>query len=203
MIVAAAVLRSASDAALLARHVVDDPMAFSELTRRYDAALRRFFQRLIRDGEDVTDDLLQETYLRVHRYAHRFDPSRKFSSWLYTIAQHLAYNELRTRRRHGRVARWPQLVDGSGQRTDVEFPDERPESRPDLVLERREQLEAVERLIALLPEPYRRTFVLREVEDRTYEDVARILNVRLGTVRSRLSRARAMLETAAARAFLS
>ena len=98
------------NAKLVAAHLAGDARAFQELVVRYRSRLLNFISRMIGDRERA-EDLVQEAFLRVHRHLHRFDESKQFSTWIYTIATNLAKNELRNRRRSPLV-----LIRRSGQR---------------------------------------------------------------------------------------
>src|SRR5687768_3890466 len=86
------------DSALVAQFLAGEKRAFDELVDRYSTRLLNFVQRTIGDRERA-QDLVQETFIRVYRHLHRFDQSKKFSTWAYTIAGNLAKNELRNRSR--------------------------------------------------------------------------------------------------------
>src|SRR5437899_2383258 len=90
---------SASDADLAASFLNGEERAFRELVERYQARLLNFVYRTIGDRERA-EDLVQEVFIRVYRHIHRFDTSKKFSTWVYTIASNLAKNELRNRSRN-------------------------------------------------------------------------------------------------------
>jgi len=85
---------SPDNAQLVTAHLSGDPRAFQELVARYHGRLINFVNRMIRDRERA-EDLVQEVFIRVHRHLSRFDPTRQFSTWIYTIASNLAKNELR------------------------------------------------------------------------------------------------------------
>ena len=89
-------LRELSDADVVQASLDGDDRAFGELVRRYDQRLLNFVYRTIGDRER-SEDLIQETFVRVYRHLHRFDQSKKFSTWIYTISSNLAKNELRNR----------------------------------------------------------------------------------------------------------
>ncbi len=182
------------EAELVAAHLAGDPAAFPALATRYRRRLLHFVHRMIHDRERA-EDLVQEALVRMHRHLHRFDPSRKFTTWVYTIASNLAKNELRNRARNPLV--FPESATAAGE-TPRSLQLEDPSSRPDRVYQRRYLREAVERCIAGLPEHHREVFVLREMEGRSYEDIADITGCRLGTVKSRLNRARQAFATAVA-----
>src|SRR6476620_9049032 len=92
-------LRKQDDAAVVASFLGGEERAFQELVERYQTRLLNFFYRTIGDREKA-EDLVQEVFIRVYRHIHRFDRSKKFSTWVYTIASNLAKNELRNRSRN-------------------------------------------------------------------------------------------------------
>ena len=134
------------------------------------------------------EDLVQEVFIRVHRHLHRFDRSKKFSTWVYTIASNLAKNELRNRSRNPLVLF--QTMQGDHDEEDRPLQFEDTTSRPDDLFRRRHLRELVEDTVAKLPEHHRQVFVLRELEGKSYEEIAEITSCNLGTVKSRLNRAR-------------
>src|SRR5436190_24318499 len=92
-------LHEAADSAVVAAFLTGEQRAFTELVERYQTRLLNFIYRTIGD-RDRAEDLVQEVFIRVHRHLHRFDQSKKFSTWVYTIASNLAKNELRNRSRN-------------------------------------------------------------------------------------------------------
>jgi len=161
--------------------------AFSELVRRYDKRLLNFVYRTVGDRERG-QDLVQETFVRVYRHLHRFDQTKKFSTWIYTIASNLAKNELRNRSRNPLVLFQTIKKNWEADHRPLEWED--PRLRPDDLFRKRHLQEMVEKAVAELPEHHRIVFVLRELEGKTYEDIAEITDCNLGTVKSRLNRAR-------------
>jgi len=174
--------------ALVQAHLAGDPRAFDQIVTRYQVRLLNFVYRMIGDRERA-EDLVQEAFLRVYRHLDRFDRTRKFSTWIYTIASNLAKNELRNRSRSPLVA-----LDPSRPRREDE--DSRPldfedtATRPDDLYERRSLKALVDQTVAQLPSHHREVFVLRELEGKSYEEIAEIMHCNLGTVKSRLNRAR-------------
>ena len=165
-----------------------DGRAFTELVLRYQARLLNFIYRSIGDRERA-EDLVQEAFIRVHRHLRRFDQSRKFSTWIYTIASNLAKNELRNRSRNPMVLFQTIKKNWDADHRPLQFEDVR--SRPDDLYHKRHLRELVESSVSRLPEHHRAVFVLRELEGKSYEEIAEITGVNLGTVKSRLNRARA------------
>ena len=173
-------LGTLDDNALVAAFSLGDQRAFEVLVD--------FVFRTIGDRERA-EDLVQEVFVRVYRHLHRFDRSKKFSTWIYTIASNLAKNELRNRSRNPLVLFQTLQQKWEDEERPLQFEDHR--SRPDDMYRRRYLREAVEIAIGRLPEHHRQVFVLRELEGKPYEEIAEITGCNLGTVKSRLNRARA------------
>jgi RNA polymerase sigma-70 factor (ECF subfamily) len=164
-----------------------DPRAFGDLVRRYDQRLLNFVYRTIGDRERG-QDLVQETFVRVYRHLHRFDQSKKFSTWIYTIASNLAKNELRNRSRNPLVLFQTLKKNWGADHRPLEWEDT--QYKPDDLFRKRHLRAKVEEAVEQLPEHHRIVFVLREMEGKTYEEIADITGCNLGTVKSRLNRAR-------------
>jgi RNA polymerase sigma-70 factor (ECF subfamily) len=175
------------DSAVVRACLDGDGRAFTELVLRYQTRLLNFVYRSIGDRERA-EDLVQEAFIRVHRHLHRFDQSKKFSTWVYTIASNLAKNELRNRSRNPLVLFQTIKKNWEADHRPIQFEDTR--SRPDDLFHKRHLRELVEATVAQLPEHHRAVFVLRELEGKSYEEIAEITGCNLGTVKSRLNRAR-------------
>lgn len=175
--------------ALLTAHAAGDERAFRELVRRYTPRLRRYIQRFRLGHEDI-EDVLQEAFWRVHMHAARFDVAQGgVTNWIYTIVRNLTYNMLRNAKRK-REERWPQLINDEGFSRDVDFADPNTNTRPDIAFDLKERLAAAYDRINSLPKFQRVVFILREVEGRPYEEIAHRLGIPVGTLKSRLARAR-------------
>lgn len=180
-------LSDVPDAELVQRFLQGERQAFQILVERYESRLLNFVYRTIGDRERA-EDLVQETFIRVYRHLHRFDMSKKFSTWIYTIASNLAKNELRNRSRNPVVLFQAIKNNWEADHRPLQWEDHR--QRPDDLYRKRHLREVIEQAIQQLPEHHRVVFVLREMEGRTYEEIAEITGVNLGTVKSRLNRAR-------------
>lgn len=180
-------LKEADDSMLVARFLAGERRAFTELADRYHVRLMNFIQRTIGDRERA-EDLVQETFIRVYRHLHRFDQTKKFSTWVYTIAGNLAKNELRNRSRNPLVLFQTIKKNWDADHRPLEWEDNT--YRPDDLYRKRHLKEMIEGAVAQLPEHHRMVFVLREMEGKTYEEISEITGVNLGTVKSRLNRAR-------------
>jgi len=180
-------LKAKDDAALVTAYLAGEERAFDELVARYQTRLLNFIYRTIGDRERG-EDLVQEVFVRVYRHLHRFDRSKKFSTWIYTIASNLAKNELRNRARNPLVLF--QAIKQNWQDDDRPVQFEDTASRPDDLFRKRHLRELVEEAVTKLPGHHRQVFVLRELEGKSYEEIAEITACNLGTVKSRLNRAR-------------
>jgi RNA polymerase sigma-70 factor (ECF subfamily) len=180
-----------------------DALAMSQLVAGHDAALndlidrhgQRLFHYLLRllQQDDEAADLAQETFVRVYQNRARFDPRHKFSTWLYTIATHLAHDRQRWKARRPNVS-----IDsgppGSTSTLGAILPD--PGSDPGEQLVKNERAAAVRSAIASLPENFRVPLVLAEYEDKSVAEIAEILECTPKAVENRLYRARQQLRTA-------
>ena len=180
-------LQVLDDSELVTSFLDGEERAFAVLVERYQARLLNFIYRTIGDRERG-EDLVQEVFIRVYRHLHRFDRSKKFSTWVYTIASNLAKNELRNRSRNPLV--FFQTIKKNWQDDDRPLQFEDATTRPDDLYRKRHLRELVEQSVQQLPEHHRQVFVLRELEGKSYEEIAEITGCNLGTVKSRLNRAR-------------
>lgn len=180
-------LRELEDTALVNAYLAGETRSFDVLVERYQARLLNFVYRIVGDRERA-EDLVQEVFVRVYRHLGRFDRSKKFSTWIYTIASNLAKNELRNRSRNPLVLFTSMTNGWEDEERPLEFED--PTSRPDDMFRKRHVREMVDSSVAQLPSHHREVFVLREIEGRSYEEIAEITHCNLGTVKSRLNRAR-------------
>jgi RNA polymerase sigma-70 factor (ECF subfamily) len=181
-----------TDHRLLEATKTGDDAAFAELVRRYRNQITNYVYRMTNDY-DLAVDLAQETFMRVYAAAERYQTSYAFSTYIYRIATNLAISELRRRKRRRLVS----LSSFFGEREqpsdscELDMPDKGP--LQDVAVVEDERRAAVARAIATLPEKYRAPLVLRDVEERSYDEIACILNMNEGTVKSRINRARGFL----------
>ena len=161
---------------------------FEVLVRRYKNAIVSFTYRYVGDYR-AAEDLAQDAFVRVFRKIQEYDPTAKFSTWLYTIAGNLAKDELKRRARH--PAQSLDWKSGDGADTTRNVPtasDGTP--TPDASLERTETRDRVTIALAKLDVDDREIITLKDVQGLSYDDISRILSLPLGTVKSRISRAR-------------
>ncbi len=173
-----------SDGELLARYRRGERLAFDTLVERYHRELFNFLFHLTHDAA-VAEDAFQETFLQVHRSAAAFDTSRPFKPWLFTIAANKARDSLRQRMRH-QAAPLDAAVAGSDQgSTYVELmPSDVP--APDAALANFQTRQAVDKIIAGMPESLRVVLLLCYFQEMPYQEIADSLDIPLGTVKSRL-----------------
>ena len=186
------------DDELMERYQAGDENAFTLLVRRHQQPLVNFIARFIND-RDGAEDLAQETFIRIFKASRRYQPGRAhFKTWMYHIASNLCKNELRNRGRRDRY-RVDNVVDSSDG-GDVEQIDliERASAdasfQPEVALERKELDNAIQTAIAELPEQYRVPLILRDLQGLSYDEISETLELRDGTTKSRINRARLMLK---------
>lgn len=180
-------LKQLDDSGVVAAFLDGNKRAFGELVERYQNRLLNFIYRTTGDRERA-EDLVQETFIRVYRHLHRFDQSKKFSTWIYTISSNLAKNELRNRSRNPLVLFQTLMKNRQADERPLEWEDNT--YRPDDLFRKRHLKSQVDAAVDQLPEHHRTVFILREMEGKTYEEIAEITSTNLGTVKSRLNRAR-------------
>lgn len=161
-----------------------DRAAFDLLVVKYQSRVASIISRYVYDSQEVMD-LTQEAFVKAFRAMDRFRGDSAFYTWLYRIAVNTAKNYLESRGRRPQgsadVAEAENFDDG-GRLRDV--------ASPERLLQREELQQALSEAIAQLPEELRSAFLLREYDGLSYEDIARILECPIGTVRSRIFRAR-------------
>jgi RNA polymerase sigma-70 factor (ECF subfamily) len=167
--------------------------AYRELLDRYQRPVFSLIYRMVRDREQA-EDLAQETFVRVFNHIDRYDPAYKFSSWIFKIATNLTIDWMRKKE-------VPTVsIDGSRYATTsdeieastitVESKDETPEE----LLIARELGDEIERAIGRLRPEYKTAILLRHVEDKPYEEIAQIMSLPLGTVKTYIHRGRKELQ---------
>jgi RNA polymerase sigma-70 factor (ECF subfamily) len=188
-------LAAATDQDVVAWARAGTEVAYRELLRRYERPVFSLIYRMVRDRE-LAEDLTQETFVKVLNALDRYRPEFKFSSWIFKIANNAAIDQLRRREldtlslEGGPDATTPDRLEATS--LQVGSPTESPLDE----LEARELGAAIERAIGRLRPEYRACIMLRHVEGRAYDEIADILGLPLGTVKTYIHRARAELRDA-------
>jgi len=177
--------RLVSDEQLLRRYMQGDTQAFEQLIDRYRRELFHFLSRYLGDPA-LAEDVFQETFLQVHLSAGGFDLSRRLKPWLFTIAANKARDALRTRTRRSAVSLDAEIDAGGSEPT--RFVDLMPAEipSPEASLENRETALGVQEIVRQMPESLRAVLLLSYFHELPYKEIAEILEVPLGTVKSRL-----------------
>jgi len=171
---------SSGDAACVARTLSGEPDAFETLVVRYDRAVYHLCLRTMRDPGEARD-CAQETFFKAYRSLRTYKPSGRFSTWILAIAYHACCDRLERRKRFasGDVPDVPDLMPG-----------------PDLLAERADAARTLRAAVDALPERYRTVIALYHLQGKQYDEIARILGLPLGTVKTHLFRAKALLREA-------
>ena len=181
---------SLGDNSLVRAYLDGSDYAFEVLVTRYQDRLVSYINSMVHDY-DRSIDLCQEAFIRVFKNAHRYEGKYQFSTWLYRIATNLAIDELRKRQRRGRFLFCTIIERFQSGQEAVSLPDRR--QCPERTFDAKEKAERLEVAIESLTEKYRLAFVLKEVQGLSYEETAGVLNISLGTVKSRIHRAKLLL----------
>jgi len=162
--------------------------AFEILVKRYKNPLMNYVFRFLGDYEACTD-VVQETMIKVYRYKDSYQSIAKFSTWIYTIAGNLAKTELQRQKRRKMFS-----INAYGKDNDenYEIPDEsfRPDSETDTGIIN----EIIQKAILKISPAYRQAVIFRDIQELSYEEIAEIMNITVGTVKSRINRGRSQLQ---------
>ncbi|MGI6358752.1 MAG: sigma-70 family RNA polymerase sigma factor [Bacillota bacterium] len=180
-----------SDERLVELFQTGDSQAFDMLIERYQTKVYNMALRLTGEQQDAYD-LAQEVFLKVYRYLAQFRSQSTFSTWLYRIVTNSFYDEMRKKKRRPTVV---VSLDETIETSDGEITRELPssDSGPEELSLQHELQQLVQQALRSLPEDYRVVLVLRDLESHSYDEIAQILDLNLGTVKSRISRARLAL----------
>lgn len=178
-----------SDAMLVERAVAGDQVAFELLVIKYQRRIQRLIGRMVRDV-DLVEDIAQETFIRAYRALHQFRGDAQFYTWLYRIAVNTAKKFLLELKRDSAISESSSKLNEDGDETSWSRSESMSDETPETVLAAKEIAIVVNDVLNTLPEDLRQALVLREIDGLTYEDIAVVMNCPIGTVRSRIFRAR-------------
>lgn len=177
-----------SDAMLVERTVAGDQKAFELLVIKYQRRIQRLIGRMVRDV-DLVEDIAQETFIRAYRALAQFRGEAQFYTWLYRIAVNTAKKALMDLKRNPTVSENAYKSDDDDETSRVENELTSSET-PDAVLASKEIAAIINAAMDALPEELRQAITLREIEGLSYEEISAAMNCPIGTVRSRIFRAR-------------
>ena len=184
------------DRELVQRAQAGERGAFRDLYERHHKRAFAVAYGVLKNKQDALD-VVQESFVKVHRHLDGFQGSSSFYTWLYRIVMNLAIDQLR-RRKTARPAVYDDTIDQESDRIDEAVLPRMADSNPRKAVIRRELMERVEEALATLPEYHRQVIVLREIEGLSYEEMAEALDVPKGTIMSRLFHARRKMQVALA-----
>ena len=178
-----------SDLLLVERTVAGDQRAYELLVRKYERRIQRLIARMVRDV-DLVEDIAQETFIRAYRALPQFRGEAQFYTWLYRIAVNTAKKALMQLRRDPVITEGALRVGSDEDETSSTQIELSTEETPETVLAAKEIAATVNAAMAALPQDLRQAVTLREIEGLSYEDIAEVMGCPIGTVRSRIFRAR-------------
>ncbi len=176
-----------TDEELIIRFQDGDEQAYVELVNRYRNRLMTFVYRFVNDMEKA-EDIVQDTLMKLYTHRHYYRNIAKFSTWIYTIAGNFAKTELRRKKRH-KVTNLSQM--GFDDR-EYQLPSVEPETGETAQGHFAEK--KIQMAIQELPLHFRTVVILRDIQELSYEEISKIVDVPLGTVKSRINRARLQLQ---------
>ena len=176
-----------SDEDLIKRFQDGDEQAYVELVNRYRDRLMNFVYRFTSDSEQ-SEDIVQETLIKLYTHKHYYKKIAKFSTWIYTIAANYAKTELR-KKKNRKITNLSQM---SSDEKDYDLPSVQPDT--DQLIESEYLEKRIQAAINTLPLHFKTVVVLRDVQELSYEEISNIVEVPLGTVKSRINRARLQLQ---------
>ena len=179
---------SDSDALLVERAVAGDHKAFEMLVIKYQKRIQRLIGRMVRDV-DLVEDIAQETFIRAYRALGQFRGEAQFYTWLYRIAVNSAKKALMDLKRNPTVSENFFKSDDEDETSPIENELTSSET-PEAVLASKEIAQIINAALEALPEELRMAVTLREIEGLSYEEISDVMNCPIGTVRSRIFRAR-------------
>ncbi|MBS1792625.1 MAG: sigma-70 family RNA polymerase sigma factor [Acidobacteria bacterium] len=179
-------IQGLTDVELIAKAIGGREDGFEELVRRYQRPITNYVFRMLNDY-DASLDVTQEVFIKVYNSLHKYSSEYKFSTWLYRIAHNAAIDFIR-RRAPNEQSLETENRDGAYQ-LQIESPNPTPEQER----ERSEWRTEIEAVVKCLPAVYRELILLRHAQDLSYDEIAEITSLPLGTVKNRLFRAREMM----------
>lgn len=173
-----------TDERLIKQFQEGDRHAFDELVKRYKDRLHNFVYRYM-NNQTLAEDVVQETMIKLYTHKHYYKPIAKFSTWIYTVAKNLALTELRKNKRRRTNSLWTD----DGRPIDIEMGGESLDNKVQNEL----AVEELKKCLDKIPENFRIAVVLRDFQELSYEEISKILEIPIGTIKSRINRGRLQL----------
>ncbi len=178
----------AEDSRLIQSALKGDNTAYKKLMKKYHDAIYNFIYRMIHDKHQV-EDLTQEAFIKAFQSLASFNEEYAFSTWLYKIATNNSIDYIRKRKLHTYSIDKP--IDAKDSDFSFELPDDSYETDKEMITDQRARM--LQEAIIKLPEKYRKVIHLRHVDERSYEEIAELLKLPIGTVKAHIFRAREIL----------
>lgn len=180
-----------SDEQLVKRSLQGDNEAFEELVVKYQNKIYALAYRYMGNEEDAYD-MTQESFIKAYRSLRSFKGDSSFGTWMYRVATNVCLDELRRRKRRiVSLSLDEPLATRDGDEVEKEIPDTSPTA--DIIYEQKELSQYIQDVLNGMKPDHKTTIILRDIMELTYEEIAEVLNCNVGTVKSRLSRARESL----------
>jgi RNA polymerase sigma-70 factor (ECF subfamily) len=176
-----------SDEELILRFQKGDEQSYVELVNRYRDRLINYIYRFVNDIESA-EDIVQDALVKLYTHKHYYKNIAKFSTWMYTIAGNLAKTELRKKKTR-KVTNLSQM---GPEDKDYELPSVEPDT--DKIAQSEYVEKRIQKAINKLPLHFKTVTILRDIQELSYEEISKIVDVPLGTVKSRINRARLQLQ---------
>jgi RNA polymerase sigma-70 factor (ECF subfamily) len=176
-----------SDEELILRFQKGDEQSYVELVNRYRDRLINYIYRFVNDIESA-EDIVQDALVKLYTHKHYYKNIAKFSTWMYTIAGNLAKTELRKKKTR-KVTNLSQI---GPEDKDYELPSVEPDT--DKIAQSEYVEKRIQKAISKLPLHFKTVTILRDIQELSYEEISKIVDVPLGTVKSRINRARLQLQ---------
>ena len=173
-----------SDEKLILRFQEGDINAYNELVKRYKDRLLNFVLRYFNNVEQA-EDVVQDTLIKLYTHASYYKNVAKFSTWIFTIAKNNALTELRKNRRKKTDSLWTD----DGQVIDINSKEESLDSK----VQNEIAIDQLNKFLDEIPENFRMAVVLRDFQELSYEEISKILEIPIGTIKSRINRGRIQL----------
>jgi len=171
----------------MARFQDGETLAFEEIVVRFTNRIYNFLFRFF-SSEEMAEDILHDTFLRVYKKKHLYRPIARFSTWIFTVAKNLALTEIKRQK-----TRRTYPISTMGFQ-DREYQIAGNYHQPDEIIENEVTERVIQQALGTLPSHYRTAVILRDIEDLSYHEISQILEVPVGTVKSRVNRGRQQIQ---------